>query len=222
MAEFPALPLWTDAYLADTLDLRAEEHGCYLLILFIAWRRPDCAIPNDMEWLKRSLSGCIAGMHGNKFNSIIPKLLLRFFTLGEDGKWHQKKLRKVRDFQLILSRKNSESAKKRWNKPDKSNGYEMPSDSERNASSSSSSSTNPPYPPKGGNNRYANGRRKNGTNGLHSLGSVLDSTNAIWRPRLMSFKKNGTWMVDLHGPRPGEPECQAPAALIAEILGAPA
>lgn len=218
MADFPALPLWTDAYLADTLDLRAEEHGCYLLILFIAWRRQDCAIPNDMEWLKRSLSGCIAGMHGNKFNSIIPKLLLRFFTLGEDGKWHQKKLRKVRDFQLILSRKNSESAKKRWHKDGESNGYEMPSDSARYASSSSSSSTIPPNPPKGGRNRYANGKTRNGSNGHAAIG-IIATEEHKWRARLQSFKKSGAWMIDLYGPKPGEPECAAPKILVSEILG---
>lgn len=30
MAEFPALPLWTDAYIGDTAHLTNEEHGVYL------------------------------------------------------------------------------------------------------------------------------------------------------------------------------------------------
>lgn len=39
MAEFPALPLWTDAYLADTAHLSYEEHGLYFHILMTMWRR---------------------------------------------------------------------------------------------------------------------------------------------------------------------------------------
>jgi uncharacterized protein YdaU (DUF1376 family) len=117
MADFPALPLWTDAYLADTADLDACEHGCYLILLMISWRRHDCALPNDLKWMQRSLNAyCGGSIHGNRFNSIVPKLLERFFQLGPDGKFHQKRLRKERDFVLNFSRTQSEIAKKRWAK----------------------------------------------------------------------------------------------------------
>jgi hypothetical protein len=43
MAEFPALPLWTDAYLGDTRHLSQSEHGAYLLLLITAWRTPNCS-----------------------------------------------------------------------------------------------------------------------------------------------------------------------------------
>lgn len=53
MAEFPALPLFTDAYLSDTRHLTAAQHGAYVLLLMMAWRTPDCALPNDDEILAR-------------------------------------------------------------------------------------------------------------------------------------------------------------------------
>jgi uncharacterized protein YdaU (DUF1376 family) len=47
MAEFPAFPLWTDAYLGDTTHLSTIEHGAYLLLLFTAWRSPTYDLPDD-------------------------------------------------------------------------------------------------------------------------------------------------------------------------------
>jgi hypothetical protein len=44
MAEYPFLPLWTDAYFADTRHLTLEQHGAYLLLIIEAWRRADCCI----------------------------------------------------------------------------------------------------------------------------------------------------------------------------------
>ena len=40
MADFPALPFFTDAYLGDTQHLTLEEHGAYQKLLYIAWRSP--------------------------------------------------------------------------------------------------------------------------------------------------------------------------------------
>ncbi|MGI9505042.1 MAG: DUF1376 domain-containing protein, partial [Geminicoccaceae bacterium] len=114
MADFPALPLWTDAYLADTLDLTTEQHGAYLLLLMIAWRQPSCSLPDDEPWLKRAMRS-MADMHGNKYRVLIPPLLERFFELS-DGKWSQKRLRKERDFLEKRRRKQKENAEKRWSK----------------------------------------------------------------------------------------------------------
>ena len=219
MAEFAALPLWTDAYLADTLDLTAEQHGCYLILLMLAWRRPDCSIPNDMTWLKRSLSGCMSDMHGNRFNNLVPDILKRFFNQDVKGYWRQKKLRKVRDSQRKISLKNKENAETRWRNRGKSNGKDMRPHSDRTASLSSSNSTDPPLPPRGGNYRYANGGKKNGhSNGTTPVGILIRDMGKEWRNRLSGFKKYGLWL-DSYGPRPGDNGCEAPPEIVAEILG---
>lgn len=53
MAEFPALPIFTDAFIADTLHLNATQTGAYLMLLMVAWRTRDCALPNDDDQLAR-------------------------------------------------------------------------------------------------------------------------------------------------------------------------
>ncbi len=47
MAEFPKLPLWTDALIGDTYHLTPAQFGAYLRLLIVAWRRKGCDLPND-------------------------------------------------------------------------------------------------------------------------------------------------------------------------------
>lgn len=115
MTEFPYLPLWTDAYMADTLDLQAEDHAIYIVMLMLAWKREDNAIPNDMKWLKKTLSSCFRdGMHGHTFNARVPKILTRFWKLHQDGKWHQKRLDKEKKFLRDRSDEQRRRANLRW------------------------------------------------------------------------------------------------------------
>lgn len=108
MAEFPALPLWTDAYLADTAHLSYEEHGLYFHILMTMWRTPGCQIPNDPEWVNKRFRG--------NANAVLT-LCEEFCTLSEDKKWwHQKRLRKQWVWCKEKSQKNAEIANSRWNK----------------------------------------------------------------------------------------------------------
>jgi len=85
VAEFPALPLFTDAYLADTRHLTTEEHGAYLLLLMCAWRTRGCALKDDDLLLSR-----IAGVSKARWRRLRPSL--SDFFLVHNGQWQQKKL----------------------------------------------------------------------------------------------------------------------------------
>lgn len=90
MAEFPALPLFTDAYLADTRHLTTEEHGAYLLLLMCAWRTRGCGLQDDEKALAR-----ITGLSPTRWRRMRPVLEQFFDTSG--GIWQQKKLQQVYD-----------------------------------------------------------------------------------------------------------------------------
>jgi len=85
MAEFPALPLWTDAYLGDTTHLTTIQHGIYLLLLFAAWRSKGCVLPDDDGLLAR-----YAHLTTQQWARHRPTISA-FFTI-ENGKWSNGRL----------------------------------------------------------------------------------------------------------------------------------
>src|SRR5437588_12813425 len=101
MAEFPALPLWTDAYLGDTRHLSQSEHGAYLLLLITASRTPDCSLPDDDRLLARYAGGVDRRTWRHQEATI-----MGFWDLRE-GRGYQKRLTAER-------RSLSESGKERW------------------------------------------------------------------------------------------------------------
>lgn len=108
MAEFPALPLWTDAYLADCSHLSDAEHGRYLLLLITIWRAPQCRIPNDDTWLARKFGRDLFGVQ-----SEIRPLIREFCDCT--GNWiTQKRLEKERDFLTNQSEKQGRRGARRW------------------------------------------------------------------------------------------------------------
>ena len=86
MAEFPMLPLWTDAYIADTHYLTCQQHGAYFLLLMAAWRSGDCALPNDDVLLARYCHLDLKTWMKEK------SVILRYWKLGEDGFLRQSRL----------------------------------------------------------------------------------------------------------------------------------
>ena len=102
-----AIPLFADAYLADTMHLTTEEHGAYLLLLMAAWRQDDCSLPDDDRKLAR-----IVGLTARKW-SAIRGTILEFWTV-EDGKIYQARLRKERGYVRQKSEANRQNVRKRW------------------------------------------------------------------------------------------------------------
>lgn len=85
MAEFPAFPLFTDAYLGDTQHLSTIEHGAYLLLLIVAWRSKGSCLPDDDARLAKH-----ARMTRGQWARIAPTI--REFFTARDGALYQSRL----------------------------------------------------------------------------------------------------------------------------------
>lgn len=107
MAEFPALPLWTDAYLGDTTHLSTLEHGAYLLLLMAMWRSKECQLPNDDRLLAK-----YARLTGGQWARVKPSLW-PFFKVGSDV-ISQGRLTDEYNLVRRKSHKASDSARQRW------------------------------------------------------------------------------------------------------------
>jgi uncharacterized protein YdaU (DUF1376 family) len=110
MAQFPAFPLWTDAYLADTGHLTTLEHGAYMLLLMTMWRGGGM-LPNDDRKLAK-----YAGVQSNQWTRIKPTIM-EFMTVSDDGQFVTQgrlsdELQYVRDH----AKKQSRNARSRWQK----------------------------------------------------------------------------------------------------------
>lgn len=89
MGQFPSLPLFTDAFIADTGHLNAQQTGAYLMLLMVAWRSPGCTLPDDDAKLARW-----ARVDPRTWAKIRP-VIAEFWTIA-DGVWSQKRLTKER------------------------------------------------------------------------------------------------------------------------------
>lgn len=105
MAEFPALPIFTDAYLGDTRHLTTAQHGAYFLLLLIAWRTADCSLPDDDVFLSRCVGMDRRTWVANKAT------VLAFWFRNSDGRWQQKRLLDERNFAEQVRSKNSAAGK---------------------------------------------------------------------------------------------------------------
>lgn len=128
MAQFPALPLWTDAYLGDTTHLTTIEHGSYLLLLMAMWRSRTLSLPNDRRLLAK-----YCRLTTTQWDRIAP-VILDFFD-EEHGCLVQGRLTDEHYAVEQRSRRQSDKAKARWLK-NKTNGHAaaLPRQSHGNAS----------------------------------------------------------------------------------------
>lgn len=121
MAEFPALPLWTDAYLADTRHLSTLEHGAYLLLLMEAWRRPHCDLPDDDRILSR-----LAGLTMSEWEEVKPIVMALWTFDGRSKTWKQNRLSIERSYVKKKSRSQRDKAARRWNKRKNTDAAALP------------------------------------------------------------------------------------------------
>ena len=92
MAEYPSLPLFTDAFIADTIHLNAAQTGAYLMLLMCAWRSKDCTIPNDDKMLARFARMSPKEWAANR------DVILSFWDINDDGEYFQKRLSDERSY----------------------------------------------------------------------------------------------------------------------------
>jgi uncharacterized protein YdaU (DUF1376 family) len=87
MSSAPSMPMFWDAYLADTTHLSTEEHGAYLLLLAAMWRRNGSVPDNDRD------NARILGLTPAKWRQT--KARLAPLLIIENGQITQKNLLKI-------------------------------------------------------------------------------------------------------------------------------
>lgn len=91
MSQAPIMPMATDAMIADTTHLTAEEFGAYHFILYATWRNNGVPLPDDDRRLARVCRVTLARWRR------LRAVLQDFFDLSE-GSWRQKRLEKEWDY----------------------------------------------------------------------------------------------------------------------------
>lgn len=107
MAGYPYLPLWVNAFLADTTHMDNRECGAYLLLLMVAWKSA-ASLPNEDKILAR-YARCSAKEWARVKPTIMP-----FWSTAPDGGLIQKRLEIERSYVLNRSQKASSAAAAKW------------------------------------------------------------------------------------------------------------
>lgn len=115
MAELPVLPLKTDALLADTTHMSAEEFGAYVRILCVMWRH-EARLPDDPVELAR-----IAGVSPRRWKQIADRVMRPMLVTA--GTVSQKRLTATWLDVQEIRRKRALSAEARWRGKRGANGH---------------------------------------------------------------------------------------------------
>lgn len=197
MSQAPAMPLFIDALIGDTTHLSAEEFGAYLLILCKTWSNNGTPLPDDDRRMAR-----VCRVTPGYWRKHLRPVLAPFFDLsGQD--FRQKRLEKEWIFVASQSQKNRDSANARWLKNKKTgdaNGYArtMPERCQTDAPTPT-----PIY------KKY----------NLREEELPRASDGPPWEQRCAAWAKSGFWNP-FWGPKPDQPDCHAPADLVAAALAA--
>lgn len=96
VADLDVMPVFTGAYISDTSELSAEEHGAYLLILMKMWRE-GASLPSDPDFLQN-----VGKIPPRRWPKVWGKIG-KFFRPLADGRIDQKRLRE--EYDKALARK---------------------------------------------------------------------------------------------------------------------
>jgi uncharacterized protein YdaU (DUF1376 family) len=112
------IPVFPDAYLRDNYRLSLEQHGLFMLLMFEAWNKPDCSLPDD----ERALAE-IAQISVARFRKIAGPVLEKWTREG--GRIYQKRLLKEWAYVNEKRAKAKAAVEGRWNRE---KGYERTTD----------------------------------------------------------------------------------------------
>lgn len=115
MAELPILPLKTDALLADTQHMSAEEFGAYCRLLFTMWRHGG-QLQNDPVELAR-----VVGVSAKRWEAIAERVMRPMTTTGSI--LSQKRLTSTWMEVQELRAKRAAAADRRWKSKRHPNGH---------------------------------------------------------------------------------------------------
>lgn len=121
------MPVYIGDYLADTMRLSTVQHGAYFLLMMEYWKQGP--LPNDHD----ELSAIVRADRKVWDKSIWPTLK-RFFSLEDDGLFHQKRADRERAFAAEKSEKRSAAARAKWD----ANAKQKPCKKDANASANAS------------------------------------------------------------------------------------
>ncbi len=106
MAELPIMPLKTDALLADTTHMSAEEFGVYCRLLFVMWRHGGKLKDDDSEL------AIIGGVTARRWQTIKEKVMRPMTAAG--GLISQKNMTSTWLDVQALRQKRAFAAEVRW------------------------------------------------------------------------------------------------------------
>lgn len=120
MSKAPAMPMFWDAYLADTTHLTTEEHGAYLLLLAAMWRRNGSVPDSDKD------NARIIGVTPAKWRGVKARLLetIPGFRVGNGGITQEKLQKTWENTQEKIEKNRANGAKGGRPKSNKNKGME--------------------------------------------------------------------------------------------------
>src|SRR5262245_43406495 len=96
VARLPFMPLFTDAWVADTCHLSIAARGVYMDLLVLMWRTPGCCVPHDVGWLMSHLR-----ISKDEYRDVLQPVIAEFCRVN-GGYVQQKRLQK--EYEYVITK----------------------------------------------------------------------------------------------------------------------